>query len=358
NRWFMAKTPYLRATFFASIILAISGGLTACQSVNGTSSNQPVILKGAGATFPAPLYQRWISEFTERQDKSKVTISYDSVGSGKGVERFLSQSVDFGATDAPLKNSDRQKLPSTRGEAIQIPTTGGMVVFAYNLSDALETEVLKLSRTSYCGIVTGKIKNWNDPKIAADNPNTQLPDLPILFVSRQDGSGTTYIFTNHLKAACPNWKAGASKSVTWPVGISAKGNEGVSAEIRQSNGAIGYIEYSYAKNNQLSVATLENKSGQFIEPKPENASSAFEGQSPSSDFALTIPDPQSPGAYPIVGLTWLLLYSQYTDTNQAVVLKDFIRWSLTDGEQYAKEMGYFPLTPDLREQVLKTLDNL
>jgi phosphate transport system substrate-binding protein len=337
-------------------ILALTVGLTSCA--DSTAVREPVLLKGAGATFPAPLYQRWITEYSNSQKNNNLTIAYDSVGSGKGVENFLAQSVDFGASDAPLKEDERKSFPSDRVKPVQVPMTGGLLVFAYNLSEIEGADDLKLSRGTYCGVVTGKIKNWDDPKIAADNPNVNLPDLPIIFVHRSDGSGTTFIFTNHLKSACPDWKAGSGKKVEWPVGMGAEGNEGVSAQIQQTQGAIGYTEYSFAKDKNLQRAVIQNKAGQFIKPSPESAAKAFVGVDVPSDFALVIPDPPASDAYPIVGLTWLLLYGKYDDPGKVDALKNFIKWSLNEGDRYASDLGYLPIPNELQEKVINTINTL
>jgi phosphate transport system substrate-binding protein len=316
--------------------------------------NQLVILKGAGATLPSPLYQLWIKEYTK--DRANIKIAYDAVGSGAGVENFLEQNVDFGATDAPLKPLERQAFPADRGNPIQIPMTGGLVVFAYNLSNFEGSDRLKLSRSTYCAIVTGQITQWNDPQIAADNPKVRFPNLPIIFIHRADSSGTTFIFTHHLQNACPNWQAGAAKKVAWPTGIDAPGNDGVSAQIQQTQGAIGYTEYSHAKDNDLQMAIIQNKRGKFINPSPKSAAQAFVETTIPEDFALLIPDPDNPNAYPLVGLTWLLVYGNYSDPAKPKAIKDFIQWSLTRGDRSASELGYIPIPDDLEKKVISTLN--
>ncbi len=349
------------AVYLTSLLL----GLTSCGNISsvttnnlGNSSNQQesVFISGAGASFPAPLYQRWITEYTSNTKNANLQIKYDSVGSGAGVKNFLTQTVDFGASDAPLNPEEIKQFPPGRGTPLQIPMTGGSVVFAYNLSNFEGLEQIKLSRESYCGIVSGEINTWNDPSIAADNPNIRLPNLPIIFIHRSDGSGTTFIFTNHLQAACPEWEGGAGKSIEWPTGIGADGNQGVSAQIQQSQGAIGYTEYSYAKDNNLSMAILKNKAGRFIQPSPDAASQAFAQVNVPDNFALIIPDPNNPNAYPIVGLTWLLIYGNYDDQNKIEALKQFITWSLNEGDIYTKNLGYVPIPDELQERVLLRLE--
>jgi len=312
-----------------------------------------VSISGAGASAPNPLYQRWFSEYNKLNPN--IQISYQSVGSGAGVKQFLAQTVDFGATDEALKEESRKEFPAQRGKPIQIPSTGLFVVFAYNLDGV---EGLKLSREAFCGIADGSVKTWDDPKIAKDNAGVTLPGTPITFVHRSDGSGTTSIFTNHLEKACPDWKAGAGKTVEWPTGTGAKGNEGVTAGIQQTKGAIGYTEFSFAKENGLKMATVENKAGEFIVPSPESAAKALSGATVPEDFALKVPDPEAKDAYPIVSLTWLLLYEKYDKPEKAEALKAFVKWALSDGKSFATELGYIPLPEDLTTRVIAALDSI
>jgi phosphate transport system substrate-binding protein len=318
-------------------------------SGGGSSSS----LSGAGASFPAPLYQRWFADYNKTNPGTQ--ISYQSVGSGAGVEQFLAGTVDFGATDAPLKPEERAKFKAKyNADPIQVPMTGGSVAFAYNLEGVKD---LKLSRAAYCGIAAGKITKWNDPAIAKANAGAKLPDQAIQFVHRSDGSGTTYQFTTHLKAACPSvWTVGANKTVAWPVGTGAKGNEGVAAQIKQTPNSIGYIEYSYGKQTELTMAAIENKSGKIIAPSPESGAEAFVGQTVPADLALTVPDSTNPKAYPISGLTWLLLYPQSKDAAKQTALKKVIDWSLTTGKTTATELGYVPLEAGLVTKVKAELN--
>ena len=326
---------------------APTAGTTPASGGNSSS------LSGAGASFPAPLYQRWFADYNKANPGTQ--ISYQSVGSGAGVEQFLAGTVDFGATDAPLKAEERTKFKAKySAEPIQIPMTGGSVVFAYNLEGVKD---LKLSRAAYCGIAAGKITKWNDPAIAKANPGAKLPDQTIQFVHRSDGSGTTYQFTTHLKAACPIWTAGANKSVSWPVGTGAKGNEGVAAQIKQTANSIGYVEYSYGKQTELLMAAIENKSGKMIAPSPEAGAAAFAGEKVPADLALTVPDSANPKAYPISGLTWLLLYPQ-KDAAKQTALKKVVDWSLTTGKATATELGYVPLEDELVKKVKAELDKV
>jgi phosphate transport system substrate-binding protein len=322
----------------------------AASTAPGASAGNSSSLSGAGGSFPAPLYQRWFADYNKANPGTQ--ISYQSVGSGAGVEQFLAGTVDFGATDAPLKPEERAKFKTKyTAEPIQIPMTGGSVVFAYNLDGVKD---LKLDRAVYCGIVGGTIKKWNDPAIAKANAGAKLPDQTIQFVHRSDGSGTTYQFTNHLKAACPTWTAGVNKSVSWPVGTGAKGNEGIAAQIQQTPNSIGYVEYAYGKQTGLSMASIENKSGKIIAPSPEAGAAAFAGEKVPADLALTVPDSANPKAYPISGLTWLLLYPQ-KDAAKQTALKAVVEWALTTGKATATELGYVPLQDDLATKVKEEL---
>lgn len=356
-----------RQIFFASLF-ALTCGAAACATNptppsatapttpgNTGNTDQAAVdeglnaqLTGAGASFPNPLYQAWFSAFN--QENPGVQVSYQSVGSGAGVEQYIAGTVDFGASDAPLTDEERQAFQERyQAEPVQIPMTGGAVVFAYNLPGV---DNLQLSREAYCGIATGEVTSWNDPLIAEANQGVTLPSEQINFVHRSDGSGTTFIFTNHIDEACPNWQAGAGKSIEWPVGTGARGNEGITAQVQQTAGAIGYVEYAYANENGLSMATLENQSGEFIAPTPEAAALVFEGTEIPTDFALTVADPANPEAYPIAGLTWLLIYPEYDDANKAQALSAVIEWALTEGDQYATGLGYIPLGGSVEERVI------
>lgn len=353
SRWLSIASGFLlAASLIACETQTPTTSTTAAPGASPAAGGSTVVLSGAGASFPAPLYQRWFAEYN--RVNPNIQISYQSVGSGAGVQQYLARTVDFGATDAPLTDEERQQFRSQyNSDPIQVPLTGGAVVLAYNLGGNVEN--LRLSREAYCGIVQGEVTNWNDPLIAQENPGVNLPDRPITFVHRSDGSGTTFIFTNHIQAACPGWTAGADKSVEWPAGTGAKGNEGITAQVQQTEGAIGYVEYTYARENDLNSASLENQSGQYVEPTVESAANALEGQQVPEDFALEIPDPTAPNAYPIVGLTWILLYDDYQSAEEATALQEVIQWVLNEGDQYATELGYIPLNQDVAQRVVSTV---
>ena len=294
-------------------------------------------LSGAGATFPAPIYQRWAVEYNKQVPSIKV--NYQSVGSGAGVKNFLQGVVDFGASDAAMTDEDMAKSP--RG-AVLVPATAGSVVLAYNLEGVPN---LKLTRAALAGIFLGKITKWNDPAIVSANPDIPLPAQAINVAYRSDGSGTTFVFTQHLAAISPEFdeEVGFDKSVTFPVGVGGKGNEGVTALIKQSPGTIGYVEFGYAEQNKLSVASIENKSGNFVAPTPESGAAALASVELPENLRIWPVDPATPEAYPITTFSWLLLYKKYDDAAKLKALKDFVTYGLTEGQSFATELGYIPL---------------
>jgi phosphate transport system substrate-binding protein len=330
---------------------APGSSMAPAASAKPASGGATVSISGAGATAPNPLYQKWFAEFNKKNPN--IQISYQSVGSGAGIKQYLAKTVDFGATDSALKKDEKEQFPADRGTAIQVPSTGLFVVFAYNLDGV---KGLKLSRETFCGIADGSIKKWNDEKLKKDNAGATLPDSDITFVYRSDGSGTTSIFTKHIEKACPNWKAGSGKSVEWPTGTGAKGNEGVTAQLKQTKGSIGYTEYSFAKENGLEMATIQNKAGEFVAPTPDAAAKALSGVKIPEDFAVSVPDPEAKDAYPIVSLTWLLFYSKYEDAAKADALKSFTKWALTDGKTFATDLGYIPLPEDVATKASAAVD--
>ena len=316
------------------------------------SSVQAKQLSGAGATFPAPLYQRWSVEYHAAHPE--VQVNYQSVGSGAGVKNFIQGVVDFGASDAAM--TDEEMAQSPRG-AVLIPATAGSVVLAYNLPGV---DNLRLSRTALAGIFLGTVNKWNDDAIVASNPGMTLPDQPISVAYRSDGSGTTFVFTQHLAKVSPEFdkEVGFDKSVTFPVGVGGKGNEGVTALIKQTPGTIGYIEYGYARNNGLAVAAIENKSGNFIAPSPESGASTLSSVEMPANLRVGPVDPAGAGDYPIVSFSWLLLYDKYDDARKLSALKDFVVFGLTKGQEFADELGYIPLPEAVVEKSKAALETV
>ncbi len=302
-----------------------------------TPALQAQQLSGAGATFPAPLYQRWAVEYNKQVPSIKV--NYQSVGSGAGVKNFLQGVVDFGASDAAMTDAEIAKSP--RG-AVLVPATAGSVVLAYNLEGVAG---LKLTRSALAGIFLGTVTKWNDPAIVAANPGLPLPDRAINVAYRSDGSGTTFVFTQHLAAISPEFdeEVGFDKSVTFPVGVGGKGNEGVTALVKQTPGTIGYVEFGYAEQNKLPVASVENKSGNFIAPTPESGAAALASVELPNNLRAWPVDSEAPDAYPITTFSWLLLYRKYDDAAKLKALKDFVTYGLTEGQSFAVALGYIPL---------------
>lgn len=327
---------------------------------NVSATGERVTISGAGATFPAPIFQRWFDAYN-RQVNPNVQVSYQSIGSGAGLEQYINGTVDFGASEAPITDSP-DRLKSFRAkynyDPIQIPMTGGFLSFSYNLP-GVEDQQLRLSRTTYCGIVTGKITRWRDPAIAADNPGLNIPDLPVTFAHRSDGSGTTFVFTNHIQTVCPDWPSGAGTSVDWPVGVGGQGNEGVAASIQQNPGAIGYLSYAYAALNDIDSALIENRAGTFIAPSPEAAGRALLDEPVPDNFALLVPDPAGKDSYPIVGLAWVMIYREYEDDAKWQAMRSVFEWSLgPEGKKLAEELLYVPIPEPLVERIKKQFDTV
>ncbi|MCO8122195.1 phosphate ABC transporter substrate-binding protein PstS [Stieleria sp. TO1_6] len=319
----------------------------------GSAANKDFVkLQGAGASFPAPLYNKWLKEYSAAHDD--VQIDYQSVGSGQGVKSVIDHTVDFGASDAAMKPSEMEQVD---GGVQLLPMTAGSVVLAYNLEGV---DGLKLSREAYVNILLGKITQWNDPAIVATNDGVELPDLPINVVVRSDSSGTTYVFTKHLAEINSEFaeSVGVEKAPNWPVGTKSKGNEGVTASITTTPGSIGYIEFGYAKGAKLEMASLENKAGNFIKPSIESAQSAMAAVQMPDDLIAWLPDPEGDEAYPIVTYTWIICYRSYSDAKKVEALKAMLNYCLTDGQASSEQLGYIPLPATVVEKVKAALDNI
>lgn len=338
--------------FVASLILAGCSSSTSESDDSATMAN--VKLQGSGASFPAPLYGRWFKEYSTMVDGVKV--DYQAKGSGGGIKDFIEHTVDFAASDAAM---DDEEIAQVDVGVVLLPMTAGSVVLAYNLPEMATP--LKLSRDAYTGIFLGNVTKWNDPSIAKSNDGVNLPDLPITVVRRADSSGTTFVFTNHLSEVSVDFKAGpgVGKSVNWPESdkfIAAPKNDGVTATIKQTPGAIGYIEYGFAEQAKLPMADLENAAGKFVSPSLDNAKAALAGVTMPDDMRAWLPDPAADDAYPIVSYTWLLCYEKYDDAKKATALKDMIRWCLNEGQNSSAEMGYVPLPQNVVDAVTAKLD--
>jgi phosphate transport system substrate-binding protein len=298
-------------------------------------------LTGAGATFPYPIYSKWFDAYKQ---KTGVEINYQSIGSGGGIQQVKAGTVDFGASDAALSDQQLKDMPR---KVVHIPTVAGAVVLAYNLPGFNGT--LKLTPELISGIYLGKITTWNDKRLAAANPGLTMPAAPILAVHRSDGSGTTNIFTTYLSLVSGEWKqlVGAATAVSWPSGVGGKGNDGVAGLVRQTPGAIGYVELAYAKQNQLPYAQVKNKTGNFVEPTLASTSAAVQGALPllAKDVRNPIANSAAPDGYPIAGLTFLLVYQQQKDPAKGRALVEFIHWAMHDGQEMAADLDYARL-PD------------
>jgi len=335
----------------------------AAAAVKAPKANIPpggVLLQGAGATFPAVLYQKWFSAY--QQQHPETVVAYEAVGSGEGIRRFVGHAVsqddrvDFGASDAAMQD---EQMASVKAGAILVPATAGAVALAYNLPDI--GGELKLSRQAYAGIFLGQIRSWNDPIIARANPGLKLPKLTITTAVRQDGSGTTFAFTKHLDAINEAWRSrfGPATLINWPGNaMRARGNEGVAALIQQSVGSIGYVGYEFARRAGLRMALIENRDGRFVAPNEQSGAAGIAQVELPENLRAYVADPSGQDAYPIVTLTWVLLYRNYDDPHKAQALQQILRWCLTDGQRYASTLGYIPLPAKVADRSLAALNAL
>jgi phosphate transport system substrate-binding protein len=317
--------------------VAIAISLVSCGG--GTGVGNAVKLQGAGASFPAPLYLKWFK--TYNGSHPNVQVDYQSIGSGGGVKSFMDRTVDFAASDAAMKPEDMAKVD---GGVQLVPMTAGSIVLAYNL-DGVPS--LRLSRAAYSGIFLGKVTKWTDPIIAKENPGVKLPNEPVNVIVRADSSGTTFVFSQHLSTISPEFakSVGANNMPNWPVGTRSKGNEGVTASLLTTPGAIGYVEYGYAHSQNLHMATLENKSGNYVSATTDSAKAALASATLPPDLIVWVSDPDAKDAYPIVTFTWMILYKKYDNKEKLDALKSLVAYGLTDGQKDSEALGYVPL-PD------------
>ncbi|HSC89080.1 MAG TPA: phosphate ABC transporter substrate-binding protein PstS [Polyangiaceae bacterium] len=327
---------------------------------NEPVQNSEVSLSGAGATFPFPLYSKWISEYNKLHPN--VRINYQSIGSGGGIRQITSGTVDFGATDAPMSEADAKKATGT---IHHLPMTVGAVVVAYNLpaaGDAKEPSKveLKLDGPLLADIFAGKVTKWNDPRIVALNEGNQLPDLAITVITRTDGSGTTAVFTDYLATVSPEFKEkiGVGKAVKWPVGLGAKGNEGVTGQLKTTPGSLGYIELAYATQNKLPTALLRNKSGQFVKASAASGTAAAEGRAMPPSLYVSLADVEGAQAYPISSYTYLLVFQDAKEEEKGQALAEFLWWAIHEGQKFSAELDYAPLPASVVEQLEQRLRGL
>lgn len=317
-----------------------------------TQAGEPLLINGAGATFPYPIYSKWFAEYA-RVDPS-VRFNYQSIGSGGGQKQILSETVDFGASDGPMSDANLAKAP---GKLLHIPTVAGAVVITYNLPGSPK---LKLDGPTVADIYLGKVTKWNDQRIAGMNPGVSLPAEDIIVVHRSDGSGTSYIFTDYLSSVSPAWagKVGKATSVKWPTGLGAKGNEGVAGQVKQLPGTIGYVELAYAHQNKLPFADLKNSAGKFITPTLNSITEALATAMIPEDFRFSMVNPPGEKAYPIAGCTWLLVYQQSKNAEKGRKLVEFLNWAINKGETMASTLDYAPLPENLQQRVLARIKTI
>lgn len=340
--------------------LGCSGTNPGTASTNNTAATadkgsvEKVKLQGSGASFPGPIYARWFKDY---EKKTGSLVDYQAKGSGAGIQDLTNETVDFSASDAAMSDEEIAKV--ARG-VVMLPMTAGEIVLAYNLPDG--PSELKLSRDAYTKILMGEITKWNDPTLAACNSRLKLPDAAITVVVRSDSSGTTHVFSTHLSAVSEKWKSqfGINKTINWPNQsnfVKAPKNDGVTAMIKQTPGAIGYVEYGFAK--QLGQAVLENKTGAYVKPNAKSGQAALASVKEIPDnLVLWLADPDGEQSYPIVSYTWLLCYRKYDDAGKSQTLKDLIKYCVTDGQSISDSIGYIPLPEAMVERVKAALDQI
>lgn len=334
------------SAYLLGLALAFSGIWSIACWAQSKQAADPIALHGAGSTFAAPLYKKWIGEYGIAHPN--VSLSYDAVGSGEGVGRFIANAVDFAGSDEILTESEAAQR---REPALMMPITAGMIALAYNIPGV--TTEIKLPRDVYGDIFSGAIRQWDDPRIQAANPGVVFPHLSIALVARQDGSGTTASFTHHLAAIGPKWRAhgmDVGKLIDWPKGtMLTPGNEGVAGRIKISDGSIGYVEYWFAQRLGLHIAALQNKAGSYITPTARSGELALLGRVATvKELDASVADPADAGAYPITTYSWMFLYPRYADGAKGKAMHNFAEWVLSQQAQdYAEQLGYLPLTADV-----------
>ncbi|HEY1793285.1 MAG TPA: phosphate ABC transporter substrate-binding protein PstS [Opitutaceae bacterium] len=336
--------PHIKARWVAALAAVAFGGLAQARA--------QMLINGAGATFPQVIYTKWFDQY-QKVDPS-VRFNYQGIGSGGGQKQILAETVDFGASDGPMSDENLARAPR---KLLHLPTVAGAVAIIYNLAGNPQ---LDLDGETLANIYLGKITNWNDPAIARQNPGVKLPSEDIMVVHRSDGSGTSFIFTDFLSSVSADWKSSVSKgvSVSWPTGLGGKGNAGVAGQVKQSEGAIGYVELAYAHENKLPVASMKNSSGSYIKPTVESVTAALASASIPDDFRFSMVNPPGDKAYPIAGTTWLLVYADQKDHAKGEKLVQFLKWAYTDGEKLAPSLDYAPLPDSLVQRALERVQSI
>jgi phosphate transport system substrate-binding protein len=326
--------------------------LSALVAAAAISSASAQLINGAGSSFDNPAFTTWFDAYAKKDMASR--FNYQSVGSGAGIKSLVDQTVDFGASDAPMTDEAMAKAP---GKILHIPIVAGSVAITYNLPG---NPKLKLDADTLAGIFLGKITKWNDAKLAALNPGVKLPDTSIVVVHRSDGSGTSFIFTDYLSVVSPEWasRVGKNTAVKWPAGIGGKGSEGVAGQVKQLPGAIGYVEQSYADSNKLPVAELKNAAGEFVAPSADAASAAMAAAKIPDDFRFSMVNAPGARAYPIAGASWVLIYQKQSKPEIGRKLIAFLKWAITEGQTLTPALSYAPLPKNVQERELKLLDTV
>jgi len=351
----LARTLSLAAPVVLALAAVACGGSQPAGEKAQPAAGQAQQINGAGATFPYPIYSKWFDEYHKKNPL--MQINYQSIGSGGGIRQISNETVFFGATDGPMTEEQLKAAPRP---ILHFPTVLGADVPVYNLTGV--TADLKFTGPILADIFLGKIKKWNDPAIAKVNEGVSLPATDITVVHRSDGSGTTYIWADYLSKVSPEWKArvGVSTAVNWPAGVGGKGNEGVAGLVSQTPGSIGYVELIYALQNKIAFGSVQNANGEFVKATTESvtaAAAAAAAQMPP-DFRVSITNAAGAGAYPVSSFTWLLLYQEPKDLRQSKAMVDFMKWALTDGQQFASQLGYAPLPADVVKQELAALEQV
>lgn len=330
-----------------SILLIVAMLVASLGSVPAAGQ---LLINGAGATFPYPVYAKWFDEYHKRH--SSIQFNYQSIGSGGGIRQLLAGTVDFGATDSPMTDD---QLAKSKGGVLHFPTVLGAVVAIYNIRGVKQE--LNFTPEALAGIFLGKITRWNDPELVKANPNAGLPAAPIVVVHRSDGSGTTFVWTDYLSKVSPEWKSrvGVNTSVSWPVGLGAKGNEGVAGLVRQTPNSIGYVELVYALQNKIPYGRVRNAAGAFVRPELKSVTAAAAGVEIPPDFRVSITNAQGKDAYPIASFTWLLVPVKIPDARKRDAITGFLRWMLTEGQKLAEPLGYAPLPKSVVDAELKAI---
>lgn len=335
--------------------LLLLGGYASVGISNAGEDGGRLLINGAGATFPYPIYSKWFNEYHKLHPN--IEINYQSIGSGGGIRQLLSGTVDFGASDMPMTT---EMLAQARTKILHFPTVLGADVPTYNLSGV--SQQLRFTPEALAGVFLGTIKQWNDPQLAHLNPGLKLPAHEIVIVHRSDGSGTTFVWTDYLSKVSPEWKSkvGASTAVNWPTGLGAKGNEGVSGLVEQTPYSLAYVELVYALQNKLTYGIVRNAAGNFIKPDLESVTAAAAGVAPNmpGDFRVSITNAPGANAYPISSFTWMLIPQSIPDAGKRDAIKNFLHWMLTDGQRMVQPLGYAPLPEQVKSKELAQISGI